>query len=161
MRAPEQVREYNKRYYARHKDKILEQGRAYREAHRDAIRQKDKKYRQSPSYKTLPFYKRKEERRKETVRWLEGIKLYYGCSNPSCLWDGAFSPTMLDFHHIDKTTKSFLVSHATSYKKMIAELNKCCVLCSNCHRIETHDGMGCSQFIRCNITDDGRVIGPV
>lgn len=42
----------------------------------------------------------------------------------------------LDFHHIDPTTKSFTVSgHGTkSWQSLQNELDKCVMLCANCHR---------------------------
>ena len=48
----------------------------------------------------------------------------------------------LDFHHIDESTKSFGISgsHARSWKVIEAELDKCMLVCSNCHR-EIHAGL--------------------
>lgn len=45
----------------------------------------------------------------------------------------------LDFHHIDESTKEFAISgsHARSWEKIRAELDKCALLCANCHR-EVH-----------------------
>lgn len=43
----------------------------------------------------------------------------------------------LDFHHIDPATKEYHISKMFGLapnKKRIAELDKCLVLCSNCHR---------------------------
>jgi len=43
----------------------------------------------------------------------------------------------LDFHHIDPTEKDFNISKITSYTftdKVKAELDKCALVCSNCHR---------------------------
>lgn len=46
----------------------------------------------------------------------------------------------LDFHHIDPTTKigtiNYLSNYGTGIKKLIEEIRKCRVLCSNCHRVE-------------------------
>ena len=48
----------------------------------------------------------------------------------------------LHFHHVDDTTKTFSLSgnHALSWKKIEAELDKCVLVCSNCHA-EIHDGL--------------------
>lgn len=44
----------------------------------------------------------------------------------------------LDFHHVDSSEKEKLISRfKTSLEKMKPELDKCVLLCSNCHR-ETH-----------------------
>lgn len=48
----------------------------------------------------------------------------------------------LHFHHVDETTKAFSLSgnHALSWKKILLELDKCVLVCSNCHA-EIHDGL--------------------
>src|SRR5690348_17336462 len=46
----------------------------------------------------------------------------------------------LDFHHLDPSQKSFSVTgYTTSWEKIIVELDKCILLCSNCHRA-VHSG---------------------
>ncbi len=49
----------------------------------------------------------------------------------------------LDFHHIDPTTKEFTVSQMIhgghSPKSILREIEKCIVLCANCHRKEDHN----------------------
>ena len=47
----------------------------------------------------------------------------------------------LDFDHLDPSTKSMAVSQmlALSFKRLKNEINKCQVLCANCHRIKTAD----------------------
>ncbi|SOK58648.1 g371 [Yersinia phage fHe-Yen9-04] len=46
----------------------------------------------------------------------------------------------LDFHHINPLEKDFNISTKfISFEKMKSELDKCILLCSNCHR-EFHDG---------------------
>ena len=46
----------------------------------------------------------------------------------------------LDFHHLDPAQKEFNISSVMSWPRIMMELNKCELLCSNCHR-EVHDGM--------------------
>lgn len=49
----------------------------------------------------------------------------------------------LDFHHIDPSTRSFGLSMDELYKSwaaIIKELDKCVLVCSNCHR-EIHGGL--------------------
>lgn len=55
----------------------------------------------------------------------------------------------LDFHHIDPTEKKFSIGNICKYQsvKMLAmEIEKCAVLCSNCHR-KVHAGN-----LKCPIT---------
>lgn len=50
-------------------------------------------------------------------------------------------PAAFDFHHIDPQGKDFNISEAlTSWERILPEIEKCELLCSNCHR-EVHDGM--------------------
>ena len=49
--------------------------------------------------------------------------------------------------HIDRAEKSFCIGDAVrlgfAFEKIEAEINKCQVLCANCHRIKTHEeGIG-------------------
>lgn len=49
----------------------------------------------------------------------------------------------LDFHHIDPNEKSFTIGsygHCRAWKKVQKELDKCILLCSNCHK-ELHGGL--------------------
>ncbi len=48
--------------------------------------------------------------------------------------------SIYEFHHIDPSTKNHELSKLTSYKWEIIkeELDKCAILCTNCHRIEEH-----------------------
>lgn len=49
----------------------------------------------------------------------------------------------LDFHHIDPKKKHFGISakgYTRSWEKVLSELDKCILLCSNCHR-EVHEGI--------------------
>jgi hypothetical protein len=46
-----------------------------------------------------------------------------------------------DFHHLDPQEKDFTISaHMTSWDRIKKEIDKCVLLCANCHR-EVHDGM--------------------
>jgi hypothetical protein len=46
----------------------------------------------------------------------------------------------LEFHHIDETTKEFQISGSTkSLENQKKEVDKCYMLCANCHR-ELHSG---------------------
>ena len=49
----------------------------------------------------------------------------------------------LEFHHLDPNEKDFGISHkgyTRSWESVKKELDKCIMLCANCHR-EVHDGM--------------------
>ena len=49
----------------------------------------------------------------------------------------------LEFHHLDPSKKDFAISykgHCRSWKRVKAELDKCILVCSNCHQ-EIHAGL--------------------
>ena len=50
---------------------------------------------------------------------------------------------VMDFDHIDPSTKlntiSKMILCSSSLKKIMEEINKCEVVCSNCHRIRTYN----------------------
>lgn len=56
-----------------------------------------------------------------------------------CLHCGEADPICLDFHHTDPSQKDGIVSHMMASKPwdvVLQEIEKCLVLCSNCHRKE-------------------------
>lgn len=56
------------------------------------------------------------------------------CGYNKCFW-------ALDFHHLSKAEKSFNISGGTkSFESMKSELDKCILVCANCHR-EIHAGI--------------------
>lgn len=53
-----------------------------------------------------------------------------------------------DFHHLDPRQKDFSVSNSRkSFEKIKTELDKCVLVCANCHRIR-HSSQG--SFKECN-----------
>ena len=56
---------------------------------------------------------------------------------------GVSNALLLDFHHIDPSTKEFEMSRGLakggkSLKQLEDEAKKCELLCANCHRLKTH-----------------------
>ena len=59
-----------------------------------------------------------------------------------CTKCGFSHPDALDFHHPDPHTKTGSVNEFVRnghYKRAIKEMEKCVVLCANCHRIHHYD----------------------
>lgn len=76
------------------------------------------------------------DKRHKMSRWayIAEYKLERGCKN--CGYDS--HPSVLDFHHKDKEKKSFNISrgiHNNSIEVIEKEMEKCDVLCANCHRV--------------------------
>jgi hypothetical protein len=92
-------------------------------------------------------------------------ELVDGLKNRPCMDCGGIFPAVcMDFDHRDPTQKeatiSLMVSHkGTSMNKLIKELEKCDLICSNCHRIRTHitRNPGVAQVVE--HTTDNREVG--
>jgi hypothetical protein len=76
--------------------------------------------------------KRKQARHRDMRDWLDNIKKERKCSK--CREDKFY---ILDFHHLDPNEKEINISRAASCgygrKRIQAEIDKCIVLCRNCH----------------------------
>lgn len=72
-------------------------------------------------------------------RWMKKLKCieYLGGKCSKCEYSKC--PEALDFHHRDPSTKKFTISgNATcSWETLVSELDKCDLVCANCHR-EVH-----------------------
>ncbi len=80
------------------------------------------------------YREQQESRRKQNIHRIDEIRK----SNP-CTVCGQDKYYMLCFHHRDKTEKEFSIGMSTnfSWKRLEAEIDKCDIMCSNCH-IEYH-----------------------
>ena len=108
----DKYRERWKNYYQEHKEEVMARTKAWSANHKD---------------------KRREIVRDMRKRWrtaLQSIK-----STEGCLLCGETDPPALDFHHLDMRTKELNISQGViSPDKLEKELEKCVVLCANCHR---------------------------
>lgn len=75
---------------------------------------------------------RQRERKKQAIQ-------YKGGKCEICGYSKCFAA--LDFHHLDPSAKEFSLSAGkfTSFARFKTELDKCQLLCANCHR-EVHQG---------------------
>jgi hypothetical protein len=107
---PEKRKEYNrkyqKKYYENNKDEIIKKITA-----------------------------NKIKRVAELIEWVNKYKSSRGCSRCS-----ENDPICLEFHHVDSTKKEIGISkaiqHCWSDIRLQAEIDKCIILCSNCHKKE-------------------------
>ena len=80
--------------------------------------------------------KRNKELIVERRKLIDEIKLKTGCIK--CGYKE--HPVALDFDHIDPAAKEFTIGTAytsVSSKRLYKEIDKCQVLCANCHRVKT------------------------
>lgn len=78
------------------------------------------------------FRKYNQTKKEKNKIWLQTIK-----DNLCCAKCGDSRNYVLDFHHINPLEKDMSVSlllSKGSRKRVIDEIEKCIVLCSNCHR---------------------------
>lgn len=103
----------NKNYYAKNKEKLLAYNRNYYVDNKDFLIQKTSEHR--------------ENKRKlvNEVKYLNG-----------CCICGEDHPATLDFHHRNPEEKLFSIADGVGHSvpKLLEEINKCDVICSNCHR---------------------------
>lgn len=91
-----------------------------------------------------------KECRKRFQVAVDSIKSKYGC-----LKCGESEACCLDFHHIETSDKEYNIASITTAKskqRLIVELSKCVVLCSNCHR-KLHSGkLILDKYEYCSLT---------
>ena len=88
-----------------------------------------KNYEKNKSY----YLKKNVRLKKQNKEWYVEYK-----KNKSCVVCGESESVCLDFHHLNGDDKDFLVSKMqySTYSKetIMKEMEKCVILCSNCHR---------------------------
>lgn len=93
-------------------------------------------------------YKNKEDLYKAQKRHRIRIrkKLLEFLSTKQCIDCGENDPVVLDFDHVNKNTKfksiSRMLSGHYSWESVLAEISKCEVRCSNCHRRRSYKQYG-------------------
>ena len=112
------MREASIKYYHANKEKAAEKAKRWRETNKDYVREKQR-----------------EDKRNRKLWAIE----YLGGRCTMC--KNTYHPAVYEFHHIDPENKDRDPSKMLqlSLARLTEELNKCTLLCANCHRI-THHG---------------------
>lgn len=79
-----------------------------------------------------------EHRAKHTKNLKQKALNYKGGKCQICEYDKTVAS--LHFHHVDSDGKDFEIAKATGWEKAKIELDKCILVCANCHG-EIHDGL--------------------
>lgn len=86
-------------------------------------------------------YRTRARVRKATQKTDRQNLLYKYLENEKCVLCGFDDMRALDFDHINPSLKKFGISRAVNdgycWDKILKEIEKCRILCANCHRIET------------------------
>lgn len=82
--------------------------------------------------------------KKQKDRKIEAVQFVNKMKSPGCSLCDEKEPVALDFHHLLPANKSDRISSMIRQRKTIleiqAEIDKCVILCSNCHR-KVHAGI--------------------
>jgi hypothetical protein len=93
-------------------------------------------------------YAEKEKRRRKRLRaWLKAYKESIPCTDCG----GKFPSYVMEFDHIPGNVKAFTIGgsiHRMSQKTYFEELDKCELVCSNCHKIRTHTRKARKKLVR-------------
>lgn len=90
-----------------------------------------RKYHSDPLYKKRLNLSKTEMKRRNKIKAVE----YKGGVCQRC--KGTFDPCIYDFHHVDPAQKDAIIAMLLSrpWSVIAEELDKCILLCSNCHRL--------------------------
>jgi len=129
-------KEYSKIYRKNNREKIKEYKIKYKKNNREKIREYERRRYKKRGY--LNYHKGYYQRRK----YIQDYKLSKGCV--ICGYNKCAEA--LDFHH-PNNNRIFKVSnvHNKKFEKIKKEIDKCIVLCSNCHRELHAKGMENNQ----------------
>lgn len=79
------------------------------------------------------YLERNAKRKMEIRQFVQSLKL-------KCERCNEMHPAALDFHHLNKKTKEITLGKVAeagwSKERILKEITKCIVICSNCHRKE-------------------------
>lgn len=129
MRSKEEINAYHRKYYHEHREKML-------------LRNKEKYLRRKSLQDeyTREWYRNHAEKnvlkkhlRKEKMVMYKGGK----CSICGIEYNGE-NGAIFDFHHINPEEKEYRPSTSSSiadWERVKKELDKCILVCSNCHRL--------------------------
>jgi 5-methylcytosine-specific restriction endonuclease McrA len=75
-------------------------------------------------------------RRRRLREWVDDLQRQLG----GCSYCDEKDPACLDFHHVAEDEKEMaigkMITHGHGKEKLSEEIEKCAVLCANCHRKE-------------------------
>lgn len=148
----EKIRERNKNYYLKNKDKFSSYSKKWKENNKEKVKESGKKYREAHKEQLNEYSRQHREQRLETYRKYNrahaedriinsAILIEYKggkCEICGLEYNGKNGP-VFDFHHLNPEEKDFNISTKIKAKtipqKVYDEVDKCILVCSNCHRM--------------------------
>lgn len=98
-----------------------------------------KEYNKLHYQKNKEKYRERDNKRRNNVRdWVRNYKQERGCSRCN-----ENHPACLQFHHLDRDDKELtiatLVANRATIVSILKEIEKCIILCANCHAKEHYN----------------------
>ena len=99
----------------------------------------DSEYHKQKSREHYQKYKQKYNERNQLQK-RRTRELINEAKKEGCIKCSEKEPACLDFHHLRNKDLSVAAMHGMNDERVLEEINKCVVLCSNCHR-KLHAGI--------------------
>lgn len=118
-------KENNHVYYNNNKERLIEYQRDYTNNNREKVREYQNKYADLHKNERKIYLKNLFDDKRDVLNTLKY----------PCVKCGEDRPWIIDFHHIDPSTKSFGISdkYRGDINLIKEEIKKCVCLCRNCH----------------------------
>jgi len=105
-------------------------------------------------YENHQHYRNSHNESRKQIRGQNARKIFEYLTKNSCLRCGESDPIVLEFDHrdtLDKTENISNLINNSSWKQIELEIQKCDVLCANCHRRKSAAQFNYKRFIFVNI----------
>ena len=134
------IKRYDSYYF---RDKL--EGKLHNQC-KDCHKKQRKKTWRDYYYKHGSEYRARAVKRNVLARTRHRQLMLTYLSDKNCVRCGVDDIRVLDFDHIDPFTKSFNIARALNdrlnWKMILTEIDKCQILCANCHKIKTATEQG-------------------
>ena len=143
MRTKEEKAAYAKAYNKANKERIKAESKVYYAANREKKAAYAKAYREANREETNAYAKAYQKANREELKAKRDERnlMIFNYKGAECNHCGLSEPKHLeiyDYHHVDPDTKLYSVSNILKgpIERLRTEVDKCLLLCSNCHRKE-------------------------
>ena len=143
MRTKEEKAAYAKAYNKANKERIKAESKVYYAANREKKMAYAKAYREANREETIAYAKAYQKANREELKAKRDERnlIIFNYKGAECNHCGLSEPKHLeiyDYHHVDPDTKLYSVSNILKgpIERLRTEVDKCLLLCSNCHRKE-------------------------